>query len=368
MNKILIADDESNILMLLEVMLNEIDAEIITAENGEIAIEKAFETKPDLIISDVVMPKKNGFEVCRAVRNNPEIEDIPIILLSALGDEYNKVAGFEEGADDYVIKPFNIEELKTKAETLLTRYKSKLKHDANQEHTESIIVDKNVERVPTGKAELDELLYGGLPLGSNILLTGSLGTGKSSLCRSFIKNGLDKGENALFVALDDDPSRVRQNLYANGINYEESNQLRFVDAYSWSSMSPNENELFAVKGSLELNQLSGLISDASYEIGQTPQVQEGGRRVIDSISSLLINFELSDAQRFLNQIARTSVAFGNVTTLFIIEEGTIDETILNNIKYIMDGVIELKSENQERFCRVASMKWAQFKPHWITIN
>ena len=366
MNKILIADDESNILMLLEVMLNEIDAEIITAENGEVAIEKAYELKPDLIISDVVMPKKNGFEVCRAVRNNPDIEDIPIILLSALGDEYNKVTGFEEGADDYVIKPFNVEELKSKAETLLTRYKSKLKHDSTQQQSDAV-VDSNIERVATGKTELDDVLYGGLPLGSNILLTGPLGTGKSSLCRSFIKNGLDQGEHALFVAIDDDPTRVRQNLYEQGNNYEESNQLRFVDAYSWSSMSPNDNEAFAVKGSLELNQLSGLISDASYEIGQTPQVQEGGRRVIDSISSLLINFELSDAQRFLNQIARTSVAFGNVTTLFIIEEGTIDETILNNIKYIMDGVIELKAENQDRFLRVASMKWAPFKAGWVQI-
>lgn len=365
MDKILIADDESNILMLLEVMLGDIDAEIITAENGEVAIQKAYETQPNLIISDIVMPKKNGFEVCRAVRNNPDIEDIPIILLSALGDEYNKVTGFEEGADDYVVKPFNVEDLKSKVETLLTRYRSKLENESSS-HLVKTGAISHENKVSTGRDFLDELLYGGLPVGSNFLLTGSLGTGKSSLARSFIKQGLDQGENALFVALDDDPAKVREQLYQNGLNYEEANQLRIVDAYSWSSMSPNQNEAFAVKGSLELNQLSGLISDASYEIGQTPQVQVGGRRVIDSISSLFVNFELSDAQRFLNQIARTAVAFGNVTSLFILEEGTIEETSLNNIKYVMDGVIELKATENERLCRIASMKWSTFKPDWVS--
>ena len=103
MTKILIADDEQNILTLLEIMLKDLDAEIISAENGEIAISKAKEFKPDLIISDVVMPKKNGFEVCRVVRNTENISNTPIILLSALGDEYNKLTGFEEGADDYII-------------------------------------------------------------------------------------------------------------------------------------------------------------------------------------------------------------------------------------------------------------------------
>jgi KaiC/GvpD/RAD55 family RecA-like ATPase len=82
---------------------------------------------------------------------------------------------------------------------------------------------------------------------------------------------------------------------------------------------------------------------------------------------LLIHFELSVVQRFLNQIARTSLAFGGVTTLFIFEEGTVDETILNNIKYIMDGVIEFKKENQERKARVASMKWAKYNHTWVTV-
>ena len=84
MQKILIADDEANILMLLEIMLKDMNAEIISAENGEIALEKAKEHHPDLIITDVVMPKKNGFEFCRELRQHPEFSKTPIIILSAL--------------------------------------------------------------------------------------------------------------------------------------------------------------------------------------------------------------------------------------------------------------------------------------------
>ena len=118
-------DDESNILMLLEIMLRDLNATILSASNGEEALIIAEKEKPDLVISDVVMPKVNGFEVCRTIRKNETISDTPIILLSALGDDYNKLTGFDEGADDYMIKPFNIEELKARAKSLITRYKSK---------------------------------------------------------------------------------------------------------------------------------------------------------------------------------------------------------------------------------------------------
>ena len=370
-HKILVADDEQNIVMLLEIMLKDLDAEVFTAENGEIAIEKAKDIQPDLIISDVVMPKKNGFEVCRAVRAEKSLEHTPIILLSALGDEYNKLTGFEEGADDYVIKPFNVEDLKVRAKALIIRHQSR-KESVNNP---TPVIDAPVEtsapdgQLKTSLAPLDQKLFGGLPKGSNILLHGLLGVGKSSFSRQFLCHGLENDEKCLFVAVDDDPKKIRSSLNtilsepvkAN----EDINNLRIVDAYSWSSMNPVENEKFAISGTLELTQLSGIISDASFELGHTPQVKCGGRRVIDSITSLLINFDLSSVQQFLNQIARTSMAFGGVTTLFIIEDGTIDEKIMNNVKYIMDGVIEFSEFDNKRWCRVQSMKWAKFNPEWV---
>ena len=366
MSKILIADDEANILMLLEIMLKELADEVITAENGEIAIQKAEEHHPDLIITDVVMPKKNGFEVCRAIRNIEEISDTPIIILSALGDEYNKITGFEEGADDYLTKPFNVEELKTRAKVLL------LKHQAKKEKNTPTLpkieyleeIEPQIDALKTGIEPLDQHLFGGLPKGSNILILGPLGRGKSSFSRQFLNNGLKNLEKCLWVALDDDPKKIRQLLGTSSDKtsqaYENESILRFVDAYSWSSLTHPEKEPFAINGTLDLNQLSGVISDASYELGHTIQEKCGGRRVIDSISSLLINFDLPSVQRFISQIARTSTAFGGVTTLFIIEEGSVSDHVLNNIKYIMDGIIEFDQDEKGRKCRVASMKWTKY--------
>ncbi len=363
-SKILIADDESNILMLLEIMLRDLNATIFSAKNGEEAITIALKEKPDLVISDVVMPKVNGFEVCRTIRNTKELFDTPIILLSALGDDYNKLTGFDEGADEYMIKPFNVEELKSRSKNLILKHQSKKNKSQNTTTSEKLC--------KTGIETLDNELFGGLPESSNILIVGNTGSGKSSFCRNFIKTGLENNESSLIISIDDDPQKTRH-IIGNMLNtdiqqFESSNTLRFVDAYSWSSLTPPENEKFIITGSLELNQLSGIISDASFDIGQSIKEKKGGRRLIDSISSLLINFELSAVQRFLNQIARTGNAFGGVTTLFVLEEGTVNTTTLNNIKYIMDGVIELKKENEDRLCRVSSMKWSKCNNNWININ
>ena len=366
--KILLVDDEFNILTLLEVMFNDLEYDVITAENGEIAVEKARLHKPDIIITDVVMPKKNGFEVCRDIRKIQEIADTPIILLSALGDEYNKITGFEEGADDYLTKPFSIDEVKTRAELLLQRHQNK--------HVDVVGDDGDAEAVKkpslidTGLLELNKQLNGGLPNGSNILLLGPLGIGKSSFCRQFMTAGLLKQDPSLWVAIDDDPKRIRQSLTQDLkkpiTTFEEDDLIRFVDAYSWSSITPTQDELYQVNGILELNQLSGVISDASYDIGHTVQQKKGGRRVIDSISSLLINFELPQVQRFLSQISRTAVAFGYVTTIFVMEEGTVSNQVLNNIKYLMDGVIECRQDDDGgRSMRVASMKWTSYKNDWF---
>ena len=379
MIKILIADDEPNILMLTEVMFKEIGFDVYTAVNGEDAINKAFEIKPDIIITDVIMPVKDGFEVCRTIRNSQELSEIPIVILSAMGDEYNKITGFEGGADDYVTKPFNIEELKARVKALLARHKMRkvalLTQTKEQEHIESANAPEHefdVEYIPSGIKALDQALNGGLPKGSNILVIGPLGSGKSTFGRLFVAEGLRNCERCLLVAVDDSPRQIRHKLSSDlnkQVNeYEDLGLVRFVDAYSWSSFIPDENEPFAVNGILELNQLSGVISDAGYELGQTIQNKLGGRRIIDSISSLLVNFELPSVQRFINQIGRTALAFGGVTTLFVIEEGTVNEQILNNIKYIMDGIIEFRNINDKYEFRVASMKWVSFKPNWIKIG
>jgi two-component system KDP operon response regulator KdpE len=106
--KILFADDEPKIRMFIRANLEARDYEVHLSENGEVAVEKAASILPDIVILDVNMPGMDGIEACRRIR---EWADIPIIMLSVRGEEKDKVRALDEGADDYVTKPFGMEEL-----------------------------------------------------------------------------------------------------------------------------------------------------------------------------------------------------------------------------------------------------------------
>ena len=105
--KILIADDEPDILEILKFNLDNEGYEVITAKDGDEAIEKARRTKPDLVILDVMMPKKNGVEVCQVLRGQPAFKETLIIFLTAVNDEGTHIKGLETGADDYISKPIS---------------------------------------------------------------------------------------------------------------------------------------------------------------------------------------------------------------------------------------------------------------------
>ena len=119
--KILIADDEPDILEIISYNLKIEGYEVITAKDGEDALQKAKLTKPDLIILDIMMPNKNGMEVCKILRAQPAFHETLIIFLTALNDELSHVRGLEYGADDYISKPVSPKVLVTKVNSLFRR-------------------------------------------------------------------------------------------------------------------------------------------------------------------------------------------------------------------------------------------------------
>nr|WDB00551.1 Ycf27 [Cavernulicola chilensis] len=116
--KILIVDDEESIRRILETRLSMVGYEVITAGDGEEAIEAFKLESPHLIVLDVMMPRLDGYGVCQEVRKE---SDIPIIMLTALGDVADRITGLELGADDYVIKPFSPKELEARIRSVLRR-------------------------------------------------------------------------------------------------------------------------------------------------------------------------------------------------------------------------------------------------------
>lgn len=120
--KILIVDDEPHIRLLLEQTLEDLEdagVELLTADNGEEALDTIKTEKPDLVFLDVMMPKMNGFDVCNAVKNELKIKDVYIIMLTAKGQEFDKLKGKEVGVDLYMTKPFDPDEVVEKSIQIL---------------------------------------------------------------------------------------------------------------------------------------------------------------------------------------------------------------------------------------------------------
>jgi len=117
--KILIVDDEPHILTMLETRLKANGYDIVSAADGKGALEKVKSEKPDLLISDVMMPPPNGFQVCRTLKDGADTKNLPIILLTAKTTESDQFWGTEAGADAYVTKPYNPEDLLNTIKKLL---------------------------------------------------------------------------------------------------------------------------------------------------------------------------------------------------------------------------------------------------------
>lgn len=119
--KILIVDDEPDILEIITYNLQINGYDVQTAKDGDQGLQKAKEFKPDLIILDIMMPKKNGIEVCKILRSQPEFDDTLIIFLTALNDELSHVKGLEFGADDYISKPVSPKIMVSKVNAMFRR-------------------------------------------------------------------------------------------------------------------------------------------------------------------------------------------------------------------------------------------------------
>ena len=118
-NKILVVDDEPNIVLSLEFLMKQAGFQVRTASDGEAALAAMAAEAPDLVLLDVMMPRKNGYEVCQAIRANPDWKAVRIIMLTAKGREVEREKGMALGADDYITKPFATQEVVERVRELL---------------------------------------------------------------------------------------------------------------------------------------------------------------------------------------------------------------------------------------------------------
>ena len=122
MSKILIAEDERDIRDLVSFTLRFAGYEVFAAPNGEEAVELASKVNPDLILMDVRMPRMTGYEACKVMKANPDLKDIPVVFLTARGQETEIQQGLEAGAEEYLLKPFAPDQLTARVKAILAKF------------------------------------------------------------------------------------------------------------------------------------------------------------------------------------------------------------------------------------------------------
>lgn len=122
MAKILIAEDERDIRDLVAFTLRFAGHEVFTAANGEEAVDMAPNVNPDIILMDVRMPRMTGYEACKVMKQNPDLRDIPVVFLSAKGQEAEIQQGLDAGAEEYLLKPFAPDQLTSRVKVILAKF------------------------------------------------------------------------------------------------------------------------------------------------------------------------------------------------------------------------------------------------------
>lgn len=164
MKKILVVDDEKSIVKGIKFSLEQDDMKVEVAYDGETALELAKANHYDMILLDIMLPGFSGLEVCQMIR---EFSDVPIIMLTAKGDDMDKILGLEYGADDYITKPFNILEVKARIKAIFRRNNRKVPEQENQKviETKGLKIDVDSRRVYIDDKEVNltakefELVY-----------------------------------------------------------------------------------------------------------------------------------------------------------------------------------------------------------------
>lgn len=144
MEKLLVVDDDKNICELLQLCLMNEGFAVIQSFTGEEAVKKCEDYRPDLVVLDVMLPDKEGWDVCRDIR---KFSDVPIIMLTAKGDTFDKIRGLELGADDYITKPFDTKEVTLRIKSVLRRAKSPTAKEKEENKRvveyENLVIDMN---------------------------------------------------------------------------------------------------------------------------------------------------------------------------------------------------------------------------------
>lgn len=226
---VLLVDDNEDILTYLESLLSE-EYDLIFANNGQEGIVKALEYVPDIVVSDVMMPEKTGVELCHYLKNDTSTSHIPIILLTAKGNTHSVKTGYEEGADDYITKPFNNEILTSRIKNLLKNRENLQRYFTTQEPLNAQLSSSNQKLIDKEKKFLMVL-------------------------KSYILENLKQNEDFSVDSIAKEAGMSRSSLY------------RKINAMTGGNINDFIRKVKLEKAAYLIKQEGLTISQASYEVG-----------------------------------------------------------------------------------------------------
>ena len=153
--RILIVEDERDIVQVLEFSLRQAGFDTVAAYDGDQALQRLRERAPDLVLLDLMLPDVPGTEICKQIKSTPKTAKVPVVMLTARGDEVDRVVGFELGADDFVTKPFSVREVVLRVKAILRRHGAEEAPEQQREEVGPIRVDPSAHRAFAAGAEID---------------------------------------------------------------------------------------------------------------------------------------------------------------------------------------------------------------------
>jgi two-component system phosphate regulon response regulator PhoB len=155
MAKILVVEDEQDLRQVLDYNLRQSGHDVILASGGQEGLAVAREQRPDLVLLDLMLPDLSGTDVCKALKDAPGTRSIPIVMVTAKGEEIDRVVGFELGADDYIVKPFSIRELLLRVQAILRRGRGEKQESEPNIEFGLLRIDREAHRVWVGASEVE---------------------------------------------------------------------------------------------------------------------------------------------------------------------------------------------------------------------
>jgi len=219
-----------------------------------------------------------------------------------------------------------------------------------------------MKRLPIGVPDMDQMMLGGMPIGSLSLVLGPPGAGKSILSKRFLYTGIEEKKDAFLVATSEGEDRALETMELFNWNRGVEKYMHFLDCYSWKSGKSKSKYSASLTSLTDLSVgITSIIDDAGV------QPEDDARIVMDSFTDVINYGGAERALRLLDTI-HTKLQTRGVTGLVLLEEGVHDEKTVKSVEYATDGTIRMKFSEQGRFMMVSRLAATPLSPKWIAFT